>query len=233
MDGITASEEQEQSNMYDLLREVSSLTGQRQVDALFEMINNRTSTEITDKLTSYIAGMNRDTEQLLYRFVVSETLRVQQEIAMRVPTVINVVYETGEFVWPVAGEHRVTSPFGARRHPIFGVMRTHLGVDIAGAQIDGDEVFAIGSGTVIISDFSTYYGNFIAIFHGEVDGQRITSLYAQLSTVYVSEGETVERGQSIGRVGSTGLSTGAHLHFEVLADEEHVNPSHFVRPRMN
>jgi murein DD-endopeptidase MepM/ murein hydrolase activator NlpD len=130
------------------------------------------------------------------------------------------VVGTGQFVWPVSGT--ITSPFGTRRHPVFGDMRFHGGIDIGAAH--GTTVVAADSGSVIISSYNSSYGNYVVISHGN----GITTLYAHLSTRSVSVGDSVSRGQQIGRVGSTGVSTGPHLHFEVSVNGTRVNPRSYL-----
>jgi murein DD-endopeptidase MepM/ murein hydrolase activator NlpD len=127
------------------------------------------------------------------------------------------VVGTGQLVWPVNGT--ITSRFGVRQHPVFGDMRFHGGIDIGAAH--GTTVVAADAGSVIISTYNSSYGNYIVISHGN----GMTTLYAHLSTRSVSVGDSVSRGQQIGRVGSTGVSTGPHLHFEVSVNGTRVNPS--------
>ncbi|MCL2227171.1 MAG: M23 family metallopeptidase [Oscillospiraceae bacterium] len=106
-------------------------------------------------------------------------------------------------------------------------MRQHSGIDIAARH--GANVLAADRGTVITSRFNSSYGNYIVIAHGENrNGDRITTLYAHLSTRSVSVGDVVEQGQVIGRIGSTGVSTGPHLHFEVMVNGTRVNPMRFL-----
>jgi len=126
------------------------------------------------------------------------------------------VVGTGELVWPTAGS--VTSPFGVRFHPVHRRMIQHSGIDIGAPH--GQAIVAADSGTVITSTFNSSYGNFIVISHGN----GMSTLYAHLSTRQVSVGDTVTRGQQIGLVGSTGVSTGPHLHFEVIVNGTRVNP---------
>jgi len=125
---------------------------------------------------------------------------------------------TGEFTWPVPGHHSVSSPFGVRRHPIHGDLRQHNGIDIPAPH--GTPVVASDSGQVITSSFNSVFGNFIVIAHGN----NTTTLYAHLSSRGVSVGDTVSRGQQIGRIGSTGWSTGPHLHFEISVNGQRINP---------
>ena len=131
----------------------------------------------------------------------------------------------GRMTWPVPGFNRVTSPFGWRTHPIFGGRRMHTGVDIAGPGINGAAVVAAGNGRVISTGWRGGYGNTIIIDHG--DG--VTTLYAHLQAggINVSVGQQVTAGQRIGRVGSTGNSTGPHLHWEVRVNGQPRNPMTF------
>ena len=132
-----------------------------------------------------------------------------------------VVRGTGDLTWPVPGHRRISSPFGIRQHPVFGVMRAHNGIDIPAPH--GVSVVAADRGTVITSSYNSSFGNFIVISHGNMN-----TLYAHLSTRSVRVGDTVQRGQVIGRVGSTGISTGPHLHFEVHVNGQRVNPQRFL-----
>ncbi|MCL2408552.1 MAG: peptidoglycan DD-metalloendopeptidase family protein [Oscillospiraceae bacterium] len=162
----------------------------------------------------------RDINRLEEEWRRQEAARIAREASAGRTAVA--VRGTGELVWPVAGTNRsnVTSPFGVRRHPVFGTNRMHNGIDIGAPH--GRNVFAADSGSVIISRHNASFGNYIVIAHG--GDNRMTTLYAHLSTRSVSVGDTVSRGQVIGRVGSTGISTGPHLHFEVTVNGVRVNP---------
>ena len=122
----------------------------------------------------------------------------------------------GPFLRPVKG--RITSRFGYRRHPILGGRRFHTGVDIAAPR--GTPIRAARGGMVIFAGWLGGYGKCVIIDHG--DGY--TTLYAHCSSICVSRGQRVSRGQVVGRVGSTGLSTGPHVHFEVRYRGRPVNP---------
>jgi murein DD-endopeptidase MepM/ murein hydrolase activator NlpD len=130
------------------------------------------------------------------------------------------VVGTGQFVWPVNG--RVSSPFGYRIHPIFHVRKMHTGIDLSAGM--GTPIKAADSGTVVQAGWRGGYGKCVVISHGN----GVATLYAHQSVISVSVGDTVERGQAIGNVGSTGYSTGAHLHFEVRVDGSPVDPMRYL-----
>lgn len=120
------------------------------------------------------------------------------------------------FVQPVSGWK--SSDFGWRRHPIYGTDRFHGGTDFAAGE--GSTVYAAQSGTVVSAGWNGGYGMLTCISHG--DG--LDTCYAHQSSIWVSDGQRVERGEGIGAVGSTGASTGPHLHFEVRENGERVDP---------
>ncbi|MDR5683136.1 MAG: peptidoglycan DD-metalloendopeptidase family protein [Armatimonadota bacterium] len=120
------------------------------------------------------------------------------------------------FLWPARGA--ITSGFGLRRHPIFRLTRMHNGVDIAAPW--GSPVLAAAPGKVLYTGWFGGYGKMVLLDHGS----GVTTLYGHLSQILVRTGQVVARGQVIGRVGSTGYSTGPHLHFEVRVDGRPVDP---------
>ncbi len=124
-------------------------------------------------------------------------------------------------LWPTESTY-IASQFGARFHPILNVYKTHTGVDIGG--VSGDDIYAAGTGTVIFAGWNGGYGYMVKIDHGE----GITTIYGHSSKLLVSVGDEVEKGQVIALIGSTGLSTGPHLHFEVRIDNIPVNPLAFI-----
>jgi murein DD-endopeptidase MepM/ murein hydrolase activator NlpD len=136
----------------------------------------------------------------------------------------------GVMAWPVPGFYNVTSRFGWRVHPIFHTRRFHAGIDIGkngGQPILGASIIAAGSGTVIWAGPRAGYGNVVMIDHGN----GVVSLYAHQRSggIRVSRGQQVTKGQRIGTVGSTGFSTGPHLHFEVRVNGAPRNPMTYLR----
>ncbi len=127
----------------------------------------------------------------------------------------------GGFIMPVESG-AVSSPFGYRRHPILGTSRLHAGTDFAAGQ--GEPTWATKSGTIIFAGWNGGYGNCVIIAHAG----GVSSLYAHLSEIFVSEGDVVSQGETVGLVGSTGLSTGPHLHFEIRIGDEPTDPMNFL-----
>ncbi len=138
----------------------------------------------------------------------------------------------GVMAWPVPGFYRVSSPFGYRIHPIFGTRKLHTGIDIGrnlspAQSIDGAAIVATGDGEVIHASYSSGYGNMVMIDHGN----GVVSLYAHQRSggIRVSVGQQVSKGDRIGTVGSTGYSTGPHLHFEIRVNGTPVDPMDYLR----
>lgn len=129
----------------------------------------------------------------------------------------------GRFTWPLPGYYTISSDYGWRVHPILGGRRFHAGIDIPAPE--GTPVVAAAAGEVIFAGWYGGYGNAVVISHGG----NITTTYAHLSRLSVSEGAKVAAGDEVGRVGDTGLSTGAHLHFDVREGGEPVNPWSYLR----
>jgi murein DD-endopeptidase MepM/ murein hydrolase activator NlpD len=123
-------------------------------------------------------------------------------------------------IWPTSGE--VTSPFGWRNSPWGGGQELHPGIDIANSM--GTPIFATADGEVVLSGWSGGYGNIVQINHGK----GIETIYGHNSRVIVSAGQVVKKGQVIAYLGSTGRSTGPHLHYEVRVNGAAVDPIRFL-----
>lgn len=160
------------------------------------------------------AVSERDTAERAYQELMETSRQIEQMI--RRSQTGGAVEGTGALLWPASGP--ITSPFGWRTHPIFGTQRFHSGIDI-GADY-GDAIAAADNGTVIFSGWMGGYGKAVIIDHGG----GISTLYAHNSELLVEEGYRVYKGQTISRCGSTGYSTGPHLHFEVRENGSPVSP---------
>ncbi|MDR1438536.1 MAG: M23 family metallopeptidase, partial [Clostridiales bacterium] len=125
--------------------------------------------------------------------------------------------------WPLPGYSTLSSPYGTRVHPVTGKKKMHTGIDIPAPT--GTDIVAAKGGTVIISGVQGGYGNAVVISHG--DG--LTTLYGHCSKLLVKVGQTVKQGEVIAKVGSTGVSTGPHLHFEVRKDGATAQPLNYVK----
>ena len=116
---------------------------------------------------------------------------------------------------------RINSGFGNRLHPITGVNKKHLGIDLRSSN---SYVHSVLLGRVKTVDYQKGYG-----FHIRIEKDGLEFLYAHLSEIYISEGDIVDNGEIIGKTGSTGLSTGDHLHFEVQMNKAHLDPIKFIK----
>lgn len=133
-----------------------------------------------------------------------------------------VVYDGGQFKWPVPGYYNVTSNFGWRTHPIFKIQRLHNGIDIGAPT--GTPIIAAYAGEVVVATYQAAAGNYIMINHGS----NLYTVYMHMSKFNVKVGQSVKQGDTIGLVGSTGNSTGPHLHFSVRLNGEYVNSGPYV-----
>lgn len=125
-------------------------------------------------------------------------------------------------IWPVAGE--VTDTFGGRRNPFGGGSEFHSGQDIRAPR--GTPVYAAANGVVTLAGTQSGYGNIVVIDHGN----GLMTRYGHLSKIEATLGQEVKRGELVGEVGSTGRSTGPHLHYEVRINDTAVNPGHYLPP---
>lgn len=135
----------------------------------------------------------------------------------------SLTYDGGMFKWPAPSYTRITSPFGWRIHPVYGDNRFHNGVDMAAPG--GSPILAAYSGTVAAAGYSSSMGNYIYINHGS----GLVTIYMHASALYVKAGQNVSKGDKIAAVGTTGTSTGNHLHFGVRLNGSYVDPMTYLK----
>lgn len=180
--------------------------------------------EYNINLVTYIDNQKVYSEELM-SFPVTQPVSQIVERGIRANSLsmgsYTVIQTTGMFCWPVVDLYTVTSPFGHRS------LGYHKGIDISGANASGKLIVAGASGTVTEAGWNTGgYGNFVVISHGN----GVETLYAHMldNSIMVSPGDVVQKGQTIGRVGNTGYSFGAHLHFEVRVNGNRLDPAPFL-----
>lgn len=132
------------------------------------------------------------------------------------------IYNGGMFAWPCPGYKRISDEYGNRIHPILGTQQFHNGLDMAASS--GTPILAAYDGDVVAADYSGSMGNYIMIDHGS----GLYTIYMHCSALYVSKGQSVSKGQNIAAVGSTGRSTGPHLHFSVRLNGNYVSPWNYL-----
>lgn len=191
-------------NAIEERRKEISLAVRINKDLIYRLKNDRSSYEMAEDQLSRESGMIQSTIRSLMSRSSSYTS-----------------YTTGEFIWPLYG--KITSQYGYRKHPIFGSRRMHTGIDISAPY--KTPVHASNSGKVIFTGWYGGYGNVVIIDHGK----SISTLYAHLSSIAVSNGQNISKGSVIAYEGSTGYSTGPHLHFEVRVNGQHTHPLKFLK----
>lgn len=156
-------------------------------------------------------------------------IRRQEEEARKKAEAQGQSYETKSlgsisFIWPCPASGRITSAFGGRSSPTEGASSNHQGIDIGAPT--GSSILAAASGSVVIATYSASAGNYVMINHGG----GVYTVYMHMNSIGVSVGQSVSQGQQIGTVGSTGYSTGPHLHFGIRNNGTYVNPTAYVSP---
>ena len=192
---------------------------QAAVDALINEIKGKEK----DYKDQYSA-LENESADISKELQAAERLYAQQLAAQKQQGGNATLTGSGGFIWPLPGHTTVNSPYGWRTHPITGNRNFHTGVDIPAPS--GTRINAAKAGTVIISTFNSSYGNYVVIAHP--DNSR--TLYAHMKSRGVAAGDSVGQGNAIGYVGTTGSSTGNHLHFEVWtgsSSSSRVNPMNF------
>ena len=167
-----------------------------------------------DEYQDQLDELNAEREQIQ-----AEIVKKSNELAQQ----MNMTATKGGYIWPETVSRRITSPMGSRNTGIPGASTNHKGVDIGGVGYS-TSVLATKAGVVITSKLSSSYGNYVVISHGPGN----TTLYAHMSSRSVKEGDTVTQGQVIGVTGNTGISRGAHLHYEITENGSRVNPLDYL-----
>ncbi len=170
--------------------------------------------------------VTKDVEK--YKALYEEAERAEQELIRQNSAALSysanpVKYTGGKFMWPVPASSRITSQYGYRIHPVYKTKKFHSGIDIGAPY--GVDILAAADGTVTLATTNGGYGKCIIINHGS----GITTLYGHNSTLLVSVGNKVTKGQVIAKAGSTGVSTGPHLHFEVRVNGSTTDPMQYLR----
>lgn len=198
-------------------------------EALETIKNNKEKTTISlenSKIirNSYIAKLTDDEKTVQEKIDKYQTELNSIDAQITALTTLNIGedYVGGEFIWPAPGYTTITSKFGWRYHPVLKVSNLHKGTDIA--MPTGSYIIASNDGVVIKSMYTTGYGNMVMIDHGG----GITTLYGHGSEIIAQTGQTVKKGDLIMKAGSTGWSTGPHLHFEVRINGTPIDSMEFL-----
>ncbi len=202
---LLAAKEQQESEQ-DALEELIS-TKESEIVAYQSDINNKEAA--IKEYEQMIAAQDAAIKEL-EALVAEERKALAAENARK--------YDGGMFTWPAPNYTRISDDYGYRMHPILGVQQFHNGVDMAAPS--GSPILAAYDGEVVAASYSSSMGNYIMINHGD----SLYSIYMHASALYVSKGDVVSKGQKIAAVGSTGRSTGPHLHFGVRLNGEYVSP---------
>lgn len=176
---------------------------------------------MTEELAS-IANVKYELEKQLEGFVI-ESIKLEKAIEEEKLAYLkenNVQFIPG--IWPLQSYTEISSPFGERIHPITGELKVHKGIDIPAPK--NTDILSSDDGTVIFSGTQNGYGNVVKIKH--FDGKK--TVYAHNTSNVVKEGDIVKKGQVIAKVGTTGDSTGNHVHFETIVNDENINPINAV-----
>jgi murein DD-endopeptidase MepM/ murein hydrolase activator NlpD len=213
---------EQQKNEIALIREqllAQKVGYQTQAESQSELIQRLNSDRLAlEAAQNQLERESKNLEVLIQKKV--GEARATEEAQTKTNSRTAIVRGTGVMAYP--SDASTSSPFGWRIHPILGYRRFHAGLDFAASY--GSKIRAADSGRVIFAGWYGGYGRAVIIDHGN----GLTTLYGHTSELYVSEGQAVERGQAIGAVGSTGFSTGPHLHFEVRRNGTPVDPANYL-----
>ncbi|MDE6388185.1 MAG: peptidoglycan DD-metalloendopeptidase family protein [Lachnospiraceae bacterium] len=194
---------------------ISELIGQKEAQILSVSSDISNKEAAIKEYEDMIAQENAEIAAL-EKAVAEEKARLEAENAQAR------TYNGGMFAMPCPGFKRISDEYGNRIHPILGTQQFHNGVDLAAPS--GTPIYAAYDGDVVAATYSGSMGNYIMIDHGS----GLYTIYMHCSALYVSKGQTVTKGQNIAAVGSTGRSTGPHLHFSVRLNGSYVSPWNYI-----
>lgn len=225
---VTIAQRQAQDKLDEMQATRDSLVYEKKMVQRLIKEKNRQVKSYQKQLSTSQQGVNDYAQQIAQLEAKVETLMQRQRDKIKAQeagggTESKIVIPTsGDYAWPLTVRGRITSTFGFRKAPTAGASSYHKGVDIA--VNTGSTVLAAKAGKVVTATYSTSAGNYIAIYHG---GGTYT-YYMHCSRLNVSAGDKVEKGQVIAKSGSTGVSTGPHLHFAIYKNGNYVNPMFYV-----
>ena len=208
LDMAKAKQDEEQENLNAL---IEAKTGE--INATAIDINNKEAA--IKQLEADAAARDAEIRQL-EQLVAEEKRRLAEESGVKL------TYDGGMFKWPAPSYTKISDDYGNRIHPILGVQQFHNGVDMAAPG--GSPILAAYDGEVVAASYNASMGNYVMIDHGD----SLYTIYMHASALYVSKGDLVSKGQKIAAVGTTGRSTGNHLHFSVRKNGSYVSPWNYL-----
>ena len=208
LDEAKAKQDEEQENLNTLIDAKNGEIGITEAN-----IQNKEAAikELEADLAAQTAAI-----QALEQAVAEERRRLAEESGVKL------TYDGGMFKWPAPSYTKISDDYGTRIHPILGVEQFHNGVDMAAPG--GSPILAAYDGEVVASAYNASMGNYVMIDHGDT----LYTIYMHASALYVSKGDLVSKGQKIAAVGTTGRSTGNHLHFSVRKNGSYVSPWNYL-----
>ena len=226
MDKLTKTKEEIELQEITLEAELEELDMMQEELEKQKVKVNASINEKKGELSSKAAELSSaNAEQSDYQAQLKEQEKLLNEIEDQIARAANPDAYEGEvtgFIWPCPAYTRISSYFGPRPQPVPGASTNHKGVDLAAPY--GADILASASGVVTTAKYSASAGNYVVIAHGN----GMSTVYMHASSLLVSVGQTVRQGQVIAKVGSTGYSSGNHLHFGVIKNGTYVNPLNYI-----
>jgi len=212
---------EQQKNSISLLRQQLMASREQYTEQLQQQaVTTARLKENRGALAAAISRLDQDSDSITELILEKVAAAQAADAKMAREEALRAARASGKMVFPSQGP--ITSQFGSRFHPVLGYSRFHAGTDF-GADT-GTPIQAAETGIVLFAGWYGGYGNAVILDHGG----GVTTLYGHASRLYVGEGETVKKGDAIAAIGSTGLSTGPHLHFEVRLNGEPVDPMNYL-----